>query len=396
MVNRSGEETAGSRRVMARYRSLVTAGEITADPAQLAAARRLDRLDNQVFEASLASKPRALGWLFARRPVEPVRGLYIFGSVGRGKTMLMDAFYAVAAIEAKRRTHFHTFMADVHERIHAFQVAHRAGTTDGDDPIAPVAAAIAAEIRLLCLDEFAVEDIADAMILARLFTALFDRGLTLVATSNTAPGNLYLNGLNRPLFLPFIAVLQNHVDVLELKTEQDYRLAKLGAAGAYVTPIGSEARTELDGVWRSLLEGRAATPATLTVKGRSVSVPRAGNRAARFAFADLCEAPLGTADFAAIADAFDTVVIDDIPVIAAERRDVARRFINLIDVFYDAGVRIVVSAASEPDALYPAADGAEASAFRRTASRLIEMRSAAYLDDKQSTRDARKSVSSRP
>ncbi|WP_421724887.1 cell division protein ZapE [Bauldia sp.] len=378
MSDRPVSASAGGP-VVAHYCKLVEADHLSIDPAQLAVARRLDRLDRALSESAwhLPSKRRGLGWLFARRPPPQVRGLYIHGAVGRGKTMLMDAFFAVTTAKPKRRTHFHAFMQDVHDRIHAFRAAHQGEA--GADPITPVAAAIGEETRLLCLDEFAVEDIADAMILARLFTALFEKGLVLVTTSNVAPDDLYAHGLNRPLFLPFVDVLRRHVDVMELDSDQDYRLAKLSEGATYFTPLGATADAALESIWRSLTGGAAGAERDLTVKGRAVIVPRAWHRIARFGFADLCETPLGTGDYAAIAEAFDVVMIDAIPVIAAGRRDVARRFINLIDVFYDAGVRIVVSAAAEPDGLYAATDGAEAAAFRRTASRLIEMRSDAYL-----------------
>jgi cell division protein ZapE len=242
-----------------------------------------------------------------------------------------------------------------------------------------VAAAIARETRLLCLDEFAVEDIADAMILSRLFSALFAHGLVLVATSNAEPEALYRDGLNRALFLPFIAVLRQHVDVVELDARTDYRLEKLGGAPVYVTPLGDAARAAIDRIWRSLTGTGRAASATLSVKGRAVRVPQAAQGVARFAFADLCEAPLGASDYAAVARAFHTVIVDDIPVIEPARRDVARRFINLVDVLYDHGVKLAASAAAEPEALYRAASGEEAFAFRRTASRLTEMRSEAYL-----------------
>jgi cell division protein ZapE len=366
----SGDLSAGVGPVVARYTALVAAGEITTDPAQLALARRMDQLEEALAERRLASKGSALGWLFAGK-AKPVRGLYIHGGVGRGKTMLMDAFFAAAVVRRKRRTHFHAFMAEVHERIHAFREASRNGGKGPADPIAPIAADIAEATRLLCLDEFAVEDIADAMILSRLFEALFARGLVLCATSNAAPEDLYRDGLNRGLFLPFIAVLRQHVDVVELAARIDYRMEKLGGAPVYVTPLGAPARASLDRIWRGLTGSDHGEPAALAVKGRTIRVPQAARGVARFQFADLCEAPLGTGDYAAIARAFHTVILDDIPAIADGRRDVARRFINLIDILYDDGVKLVASAAGEPDALYRA--------FRRTASRLTEMRSEAYL-----------------
>ncbi|MCB1489409.1 MAG: AFG1 family ATPase [Bauldia sp.] len=380
MGTNAGDE-AGTGRVVARYRSLLAAGKLTEEPAQLAVAKRLDALDRALSEARPPTRGKTFGWLFGGRGGEPppVRGLYIHGPVGRGKTMLMDAFFAATDLEAKRRTHFHAFMSDVHDRIHAFRARTRDASKGADDPIAPVAAGIAAETRLLCLDEFAVEDITDAMILSRLFSALFDAGLVLVATSNTRPEDLYRHGLNRGLFLPFIDVLRRHVDVVELDGGTDHRLAKLGEAGVYFTPVDDAARATLDGLWRSLADGDPGEPTDLTVKGRKVRVPRAAGTIARFGFRDLCEAPLGTADFAAIADAFDMVVLDDVPVIAPDRRDIARRFINLVDVLYDRGVKLIVSAADEPEGLYRAGHGKEAFAFRRTVSRLTEMRSKAYV-----------------
>ena len=265
----------------------------------------------------------------------------------------------------------------MHERIHAFR--NGAGNGRSGNPIGLVATAIAEETRLLCLDEFSVEDIADAMILSRLFGRLFERGLILVATSNTAPDDLYANGLNRPLFLPFVAVLKHHADVVELTARTDYRLEKLGRAPVYVTPLGPEAKAALDRVWRRLTGTERGEATTLPVKGRVIAVAEAEKGVARFSFADLCEAPLGAADYLRIARAFHTVIVDDIPAIAAERRDTARRFINLVDTFYDSGVKLIVSAAAEPAALYRERDGEEAFAFRRTVSRLIEMQSEAYL-----------------
>jgi len=376
----SGDLGAGIGPVVGRYQALVAAGDLTLDPAQLDLARRLDRLGEDLVERRLASKSSALGWLFGgKAAARPVRGLYVHGAVGRGKTMLMDAFYATVAVRRKRRTHFHAFMADVHDRIHAVRAEARREGKGAPDPITPVAAAIAESTRLLCLDEFGVEDIADAMILSRLFEALFSRGLVLVATSNTAPESLYRDGLNRGLFVPFIAVLRRHVDVVELGARTDYRLEKLAGAPVYVTPLGPEARAALDRIWRRLTGDEHGAPETLTVKGRTVTVPEAAGGVARFPFAALCEAPLGASDYAEIARTFHTVLVDDIPVIAAGRRDVARRFITLIDVLYDHGIKLVASAATEPEGLYRAPSGEAAFAFRRTVSRLIEMRSEQYL-----------------
>jgi cell division protein ZapE len=395
MAPDSGDFPGGVGPVVARYRSLVEAGELVSDPAQLAVARRMDRLEDQLAERRLANKQSALGWLFAGK-AKPVRGLYVYGGVGRGKTMLTDAFFAAAVVRRKRRSHFHEFMADVHDRIHRAREAARNGAKGPADPIAPVAAEIAGETRLLCLDEFAVEDIADAMILSRLFEALFARGLVLVATSNAAPDELYRDGLNRGLFLSFIAVLGRYVDVVELAARTDYRLEKLGRAPVYVTPLGPEATAALGRIWRSLTGTDRGQPAAVQVKGRRVTVPEAAGDVARFAFADLCEAPLGASDYAAIARAYHTLLLDGIPVIADGRRDVARRFINLVDVFYDHGVKLVASAAAEPEDLYRAPTGEESFAFRRTVSRLAEMRSEAYLAAARPGRAASEKVMPEP
>ncbi|MBN9023723.1 MAG: AFG1 family ATPase [Rhizobiales bacterium] len=373
----SGEIAGTPGPVAARYDALVADGSVTPDPAQRALVARLDRLVEELAEARPASRG-ALARLFGPRPKRALRGLYVHGAVGRGKTMLMDVFFAAAPVPDKRRAHFHDFMADVHERIHKARQATRDGKGRAD-PIAPVAASIAAETRLLCLDEFAVEDIADAMILSRLFEALFANGLVLVATSNAEPEALYRNGLNRALFVPFIAILRQHVDVVELGARTDYRLEKLGRAPVYVTPLGAEARGALDRIWRSLTGTEHGEAGTLTVKGRALRVPEVARGVARFSFRDLCETALGAGDYAAIARAFHTVIVDDVPVIDPARRDVARRFINLVDVLYDRGIKLVASAAAEPEGLYRASSGEEAFAFRRTASRLTEMRSAEYL-----------------
>jgi cell division protein ZapE len=364
-----------------RYRALVSRGEIEPDPAQAEVVDRLCQLLGALAERALAQKSNALGWLFGRaRPSQPITGLYVWGGVGRGKTMLMDLFYdSVPRGLPKRRVHFNAFMNDVHERIFRHRTALKQGRVKGEDPIPPVAAAIAAEARLLCFDEFAVTDIADAMILGRLFTALFGHGVTVVATSNVHPDRLYEGGLNRALFLPFIALLKERMAVMELKARTDYRLEKLAAAETYVVATGGEARAALDRAFRRLTGVAEAPQRVLRVKGRDLVVPQAAMGVARFCFADLCEKPLGPADFLAIAEAFHTVMIDAIPVLRPSQRNEAKRFITLVDSLYDRGVKLIASAEAEPDALYRADDTREGFEFQRTASRLAEMRSAAYL-----------------
>ncbi|WP_102959307.1 cell division protein ZapE [Mangrovicella endophytica] len=359
---------------------LIATREIEADPAQRSLADRLDALDRRLSAAGLASKKSALGWLFGRgNAPEPVRGLYIHGAVGRGKTMIMDMFFRQSSIPAKRRVHFHAFMADVHERIGRHREAVKAGTASGDDPMPPVAAEIAREARLLCFDEFTVTDIADAMILSRLFKALFEEGVVLVATSNVAPDDLYPNGLNRALFLPFVAILKDHVDVVRLDAAEDYRLIGIGEDRLYISPLGPETAQQMDEVWSALLSGAREHAAALSVKGRTVSVPRSGNGAARFTFDDLLRRPLGAQDFLALAKRFHTIVIENVPVMMEAERNEAKRFITLIDALYDAGRRVVISAAAPAQEIYAGRNGTEAFEFERTVSRLTEMRSRDYL-----------------
>jgi cell division protein ZapE len=350
-------------------RAQIDAGELEVDEAQLAVAERLDALARQLS----VWRPRRPSryTLFARPGATPPRGLYIHGEVGRGKTMLMDLFFACTSFTPKQRSHFHEFMAEVHERI-----GKARQTVDGD-PIPHVAAGIADEAALLCFDELQVTDIADAMILGRLFKHLFERGVVVVATSNAAPGALYENGLNRQLFVPFIALIKQHMDVAELKSAKDYRLEKLAGHPLYFSPADARAKAELDAMWDHLTGRHPGHPEALELKGRSVLVPLASMGVARFGFADLCEAPLGALDYLRIAHAYHTVVIDGIPVMGRERRDAVRRFINLIDTLYDNKVCLVASAAAEPDRLCE--DDAGAQAFARTASRLTEMRSTEYL-----------------
>ncbi len=370
-----------SASVSAQYAALVAAGELERDAAQEALARRLDRLNARLETHRLARKSSSLGWLFARREKDeqPLKGLYIHGEVGRGKTMLMDLFFAACAARRKRRAHFHEFMADVHERIFAYRQKIKAGEHPDGDPITHVAADIADESWVLCFDEFHVTDIADAMILGRLFTWLFEHGVVVVATSNVAPDELYRDGLNRALFLPFIALLQRYMDVVQLSARADFRLEKLVSVKVWHVPADATADRALDEAWRRLALGHAGAPLELVVKGHPVLVPRAVMGVARFAFAELCERPLGAIDYLRLAREFHALVLDHVPVMDYAQRNEAKRFIALIDTLYDNAVKLVASAAAEPFDLYRADDGYEALEFRRTASRLIEMGSQEYL-----------------
>ncbi|MFL9826167.1 cell division protein ZapE [Rhodoplanes sp. SY1] len=366
-----------------RYAALVAAGEIERDRAQGRVVEALGALQERLATARIAKKSSALGWLFGgreakRRPF--VRGLYLHGEVGRGKTMLMDLFYATSPTEKRRRAHFHEFMADVHERVHVYRRRLKAGEISGGDPIALTAGDLAAEAWLLCFDEFHVTDIADAMILGRLFTKLFERGVVVVATSNVVPDELYKDGLNRALFVPFIGLLKEHMEVLRLDARTDYRREKLAGVPVWHTPADATADAALDDAWHRLTGGHETTHHTMTVKGRVVKVPRAGMGAARFSFHDLCEQPLGASDYLRIAHEFHTLVIDRVPVMDFAKRNEAKRFIALIDMLYDHGVKLVASADAEPEGLYHATVGYEANEFKRTVSRLIEMGSESYLE----------------
>ncbi|WP_043750486.1 cell division protein ZapE [Methylobacterium nodulans] len=372
--------TASSGPVAARYDALVAEGAIERDPAQQHLVRHLDALVSALDQAPTPAKPGPLGRLFGRRP-EPApgpRGLYIWGLVGRGKTMLMDLFHE-AAPGPKRRVHFHAFMADVHDRIHAHRQAVKAGRAKGDDPIAPVAEALAEEARLLCFDEFTVTDIADAMILGRLFTALFGQGVVVVATSNVEPDRLYEGGLNRALFLPFIGLLKQRVAVVRLDSRTDFRLEKLGGSPVYHVPADDDAAAALTRAFRALTGRSEGSPATIAVRGHDVFIPEAAGGVARFTFADLCARPLGASDYLALAERFHTLIVEAIPVMDLAQRNEAKRFITLVDALYDTRTKLLASAAAEACGLYRADTGREAFEFERTVSRLIEMRSEEYL-----------------
>ncbi|MEN3793236.1 cell division protein ZapE [Fulvimarina sp. MAC3] len=366
--------------VRSQLERLIERGEIEPDPAQKLLADRLDRLDHDLSNRSVATKSSALGWLFGKKgKPEKVKGLYVYGSVGRGKTMLMDMFYRQSSVSKKRRVHFHAFMGDVHDRIGAHRDKVREGTASQDDPMPPVARQIAEQSLLLCFDEFTVTDVADALILSRLFEALFQEGVVLVATSNVAPDDLYKDGLNRGLFLPFVDKLKDNVEVLALDAGEDYRLAAIGTEDLYITPLDDQAEARVEKVWNSLLSGEKEHAASLSVKGRTIPVPRAGNGAARFQYEQLLQRPLGAQDFIALARRFHTVVLEGVPALTVSERNEAKRLINLVDTLYDAGRRLVISAEVPAKELYTAPSGTERFEFERTVSRLFEMRSDTYM-----------------
>jgi len=364
-----------------RYAALIAAGKIEADPGQAMLAAQLTALAHRLDERRLARKSSSLGWLFGKREQagQPLQGLYVCGEVGRGKTMLMDLFFATSVVKRRRRAHFHEFMADVHERVHIYRQEIKNGALPEQDPIQRAAAAIAEETWLFCFDEFHVTDIADAMILGRLFTRLFELGVVMVATSNLAPGELYKDGLNRALFLPFLALLQRHCEVVRLEARIDFRLEKLTGMPTWYVPANAKADAALDDAWRRLAGEHAGSPHELVVKGHIVRVPKAAMGVARFSFDDLCAQPLAATDYLKIAHEFHTIVLDRIPVMDHARRNEAKRFIILIDTLYDHAVKLLASAQAPPDELYSATEGYEANEFKRTASRLIEMRSQSYL-----------------
>jgi cell division protein ZapE len=356
------------------YRETLAKGELRADKAQEQALERLNHLARELKHKrgfSLFRKP-ALYFFGRHAPPGTPKGLYIWGDVGRGKTLLMDLFFDEVALTKKRRAHFNRFMMDVHARIHTER--QRAGSSD---PIPVVAQALAEEARLLCFDEFQVTDVADAMILGRLFDRLFAEGVTIVATSNTPPDRLYEAGLNRQLFLPFIDEIKDRLEVVELNGPTDYRLQRITGLNVYLTPLGAAADAAMDQAWCRLTDCKHGKPMTLTVLGRKLVVPQAWRGVARFSFDALCARPLAAADYLAIAEEFHTLLLDHIPVLSPDMRNEARRFTLLIDTLYDEGVKLICSAAAPPDALYPRGDGADA--FRRTASRLAEMQSEDYL-----------------
>lgn len=359
------------------YEARVAAGRIKGDPAQRAVLPALDRVAGM-----LAPQTAGGGWLGrlfgggTAAAAEGPRGVYLWGGVGRGKSMLMDLVMEAAPTPARRRVHFHAFMQEIQAGLHA---ARAAGTQDA---VRPVAERVAGETRLLCFDEMQITDIADAMIVGRLFQLLFEKGVTVVTTSNRAPEELYKNGLNRELFLPFIDLIRARMEVVELASPRDHRRDRLKGAELWFTPLDAAADRAMDRLWAELTEGEEDAPLILTVHGRRVAMGRACGRVARASFETLCGQPLGPADYLALAASADVLLIDGIPRLAATGFDRAKRFVTLIDALYEAGVRLAASAEAGPDRLYVKGEGAFE--FERTASRLAEMQAAGWGAERES------------
>jgi len=359
------------------YRAMLAAGELASDPSQAAAAERLHRLWAELvgYDPKPQPPPKGLARLLGRKPPPPPpRGIYMVGEVGRGKSMLMDLFFETAQVARKQRIHFHRFMQDSHARVHAWRKAN----AQAADPIPPLADTIAAEAALLCFDEFQVNDIADALILGRLFQALFDRGVVVVATSNVAPDNLFKGQPGRDAFLPFIALIKERMELFEMDAGRDFRRERLMGMRTWHVPADRFADRALDQAFDDLTHGRTVGPVSLMVMGREVVVPLAADGVARFDFNTLCNTALGAGDYLAISRRFHTLLLDGIPRLSPENFDQARRFIVLVDNLYEQRVKLIASADAYPDQLYQR--GENAKMFERTASRLDEMQSAEWLE----------------
>ena len=362
------------------YQALLDDGEIKPDPSQKTAMERLQGLHEGLLEYSPQMGKK--GWMkrlnLGSGKASPPQGLYMWGGVGRGKSMLMDLFFDTTSIEERQRVHFHAFMQEVHKRIHSFRESVKAGkASESTDPLVALSRVITDQAWLLCFDEFHVTDIADAMILGRLFETLFDHGVVVVATSNRPPEDLYKDGLQRETFLPFIDMIGGKLEVLELDAGVDYRLDRLKTMEVYLTPADAEADARLDDDFHSLSIGGHPRPVTLDVQGRKVEIPQEAEGVAMASFGDLCEKPLGPADYLEIARCFHTLLVKGIPKLGSEKRNEAKRFVTLIDALYEAKVNLICSADAPAHELYTEGDGAFE--FERTVSRLMEMRSEEYM-----------------
>lgn len=394
-VSTASDASAGSnsapehRRLSAEIADAIEQGQLKPDPAQAKAIACLDDILDELHSPKLGNKKSALGWLFGKKPRvadDSVRGLYLWGGVGRGKTMLMDRFFDLApsgnGVAPKRRVHFHAFMLDVHARIHAWRQHQKTAKERSADPIPPLAEELARESQLLCFDEFAVTDVADAMLLGRLFTALFGHGVTVVATSNVQPDGLYKDGLNRSFFLPFIALVKERMVVMELASETDYRMELLGNHRTYL--VGNKADNELDALWHEMTDGLIVEPASIEVAGRQLEFKYSCGGLVRESFDALCKRPLGAGDYLALTERFHTLFLEHVPVMEFADKNAAKRFIALIDTLYDRGSILIVSAEERPSNLYDVDHGTEAFEFQRTISRLREMQSEEWLDRQKS------------
>ncbi len=363
----------------AAYQRLLQSGEISEDPRQAEVVERLDALAHELKTYQPPARTQPRGGLFARlgnrapSTAEVPMGLYLHGDVGRGKSMLMDLFFNHTPVQAKRRAHFHEFMLDTHQRLHALR--QQPGI---DDALVTVADQLADAHHLLCFDEFLVTNIADAMILARLFEAMFKRGVIVVATSNFPPKRLYEGGLNRDRFVPFIDILLAHVEVMALAGPVDYRLSHLSDVPAYHTPLGPATDAKLDRIFAILAQGDPGQPERLAIGARHLDVPKAAEGVAVFDFNDLCAQPLGAADYLALTERYHSIILKNLPRLTPDKRNEARRFITLVDALYERRTMLFITADVPPDQLYASGDGAFE--FQRTTSRLAEMQSQTYLN----------------
>ncbi|MCC3303635.1 cell division protein ZapE [Sneathiella sp. HT1-7] len=359
------------------YRKLVAENQLQQDPIQLLAVEKLQTLHRRLvnYDPNTSAKWTHIFRLGPRKPrVEPPQGLYIYGDVGRGKSMLMDLFFETAPVAHKRRVHFHAFMLKVHAFMHE---KRQKKDKDSDDPVIALANSITENAWLLCFDEFQVTDVADAMILGRLFELLFDRGVVVVATSNRVPDDLYKDGLNRQLFLPFIELLKEQLDILHLAGGRDYRLERLAEHPVYFTPLDETAAAEMDRIFTEMTEGYELAPQVLTTQGRQLEIERTAHGVARLTFEELCARPLGASDYLTLTEHVHTLLLENVPQLSADRRNESKRFVTLVDILYEAGSNLVISAEVAAEDLYPEGDGKFE--FARTVSRLMEMRSEDYL-----------------